>query len=204
MKTANRLNRHGKRAFFLLAVLTLAAPAQAKDAGWRLTLIPSFETIPPVTVEIPGAHATRLAVAREAEAGELEYATTLGALRYARDQAAQHGQEWMAAAKVVERRDKDNLITRVLITADNPLLPALAISPALYDHYEPLLGHGFYVVIPDRGTIALYPRLAGAGIPPREAAALLEFNRLATYPVSREVFQASRAGLTAVGTLEEE
>jgi hypothetical protein len=66
------------------------------------------------------------------------------------------------------------------------------------------LGDGFYVVVPDRSTIALYPRLAGDGIPPRDAARFLQIHRLATYPVSREVFQATRLGLVADGVLTED
>lgn len=201
--TATRPRRHGKRAF--LAVLVAAcATAQAGDAGWRLTIVPTFETEPPVHRPIPGSQTARLAVARQAGHGELEYATTLGALRYARDMASHHAQECFASATIAEQRDEDGVITRVLITSDNPLLPAAAVAPGLYDRFEPILGDGFYVVVPERGTIALYPRLAAVGIPPRDAAALLEKNRLASYPVSREVFRATRLGLVAEGTLTEE
>lgn len=203
MKTATRHSRHGKRAFLaLIAATTLQA--HAGDAGWRLTIIPTFETKPPITAPIPGSRTARLAVARHAGHDALEYATTLGALRYARDMAAAHLEEWLAAAKVEERRDKDGIITRVLITSQDPLLPALAATPAFHTRYEPILGDNFYVVIPDRRTIALYPRLASEGIPPRDAAALLEINRTATYPVSREVFRATRSGLAADGVLSEE
>jgi len=201
--TANRPRRYGKRAFLAL-LLALAAPGRAEDPGWRLTVIPSFETVPPINKPIPGSRTARLAVARHSGHGELEYATTQGALRYAQEMAAQHAQEWIDAADVGERRDADGILTRVLIKSDNPLLPALAVAPGLYDRYEPLLGDGFYVVIPDRNTIALYPRLASEGIPPRDAAGLLEMNRLATYPVSREVFRATRLGLVADGVLSEE
>lgn len=201
--TANRHNRYGKRAFLaLLAALCL--PARAEEAGWRLTILPSFETVPPVTKPIPGSQTARLAVARDAGHGELEYATTQGALRYAQDAAAEHAQDWINASKVEERRDADDVVTRIVIAGTNPLLPALAAAPALYDRYEPVLGDGFYVVVPDRGTIALYPRLGGGGIPAADAAALLELNRLATYPVSREVFRATRLGLVADGMLSEE
>ena len=61
-----------------------------------------------------------------------------------------------------------------------------------------MLGDGFHVIIPERGMIAMYPRLAGR-IPENEAAALLEACRLATYPVSPEVFRATRTGLVADG-----
>ena len=201
--TANRPCRYGKRAFLaLLAAFCLEA--RAEDAGWRLTILPSFETVPPITKSIPGSQTARLAVARHSTHGELEYATTQGALRYAQDAAAQSAQDWIDAAKVDERRDADGIVTRVLITSDDPLLPAIAAAPGLYDRYEPILGDGFYVVVPDRGTIALYPRLAGGGIPARDAAALIERNRLATYPVSREVFRATRRGLVADGILTED
>lgn len=203
--TATRPRHYGKRAFLaLLAALCFEAEAHAGDAGWRLTILPSFETVPPINKPIAGSRTARLAVARHAGHGELEYASTQGALRYAQDAAEQHARDWIDAAEIDERRDADGVVTRVIITSDDPLLPAVAASPALYDRYEPILGDGFYVVVPERGTIALYPRLAGAGIPAQDAAALLERNRLATYPVSREVFRATRLGLVADGELTEE
>jgi len=201
--TANRPRRYGKRAFLAL-IAAFCLEARAEDAGWRLTILPSFETVPPITKSIPGSQTARLAVARHAGHGELEYATTQGALRYAQDAAAQYAQDWIDAAEVKVRRDADGIVTRVLITSNDPLLPAVAAAPGLYDRYEPVLGDGFYVVVPDRGTVALYPRLAGAGIPARDAAGLLEINRLATYPVSREVFRATRLGLVADGVLSED
>ena len=201
--TANRPRHYGKRTFLAL-LLALSATGRAEDAGWRLTIVPSFETVAPITKQIPGSRTARLAVARHAGHGELEYATTQGALRYAQDMAAEYAQDWIEAADVDERRDADGVVTRVLIKSDDPMLPALAASPGLYDRYEPVLGDGFYVVVPERGTIALYPRLAAEGIPDRDAAGLLEMNRLATYPVSREVFRATRLGLVADGVLSEE
>lgn len=201
--TATRPRRHGKRAF--LALLAAAcATAQAGDAGWRLTIVPTFETEPPVHKAIPGSRTTRLAVARHAGHGELEYATTRGALRYAQDIAAQNAAGWIDAAEIDMQRDGDGVVTRIIITSDDPMLPAVAAAPGLYDRFEPVLGDGFYVVVPERGTIALYPRLAGEGIPAQDAAALLEKNRLATYPVSAEVFRATRLGLVAEGVLAEE
>jgi hypothetical protein len=200
---ANRPRRYGKRAFLTL-IAALCLEARAEDAGWRLTILPSFETVPPISKPIPGSRMARLGVARHAGHGELEYATTQGALRYAQDAATQHAQEWIDAANVEERRDADGVVTRVLITSDDPMLPAVAAAPGLYDRYEPVLGDGFYVVVPDRSTIALYPRLAGDGIPPADTAVLLERNRLATYPVSREVFRATRLGLVADGELTED
>ena len=199
--TATRPRRHGKRAFLLFLAWAVPAFAQGQDPGWRLTVAPSFER-PALHEKIPGSHTAVLAVARDAGYGELEYATTRGALHHAQEAAAKHGTEWIAAAKVDVRRGKDRIIESIIITGDDPLLPRLPAAPAFYSHFEPMLGDGFYVIIPERGTIALYPRLAGR-IPANEAAALLEAHRLATYPVSREVFRATRDGLVADGILED-
>jgi hypothetical protein len=195
---ATRPRRHGKRAFVLLLATTVMAAA---DPGWRLTVVPSFER-PLLSENIPGAQTALLAVAREAGYGELEYATTRGAWRRAREIAAKEGGRWIMEADVEMRRDTNRVIDRILITGENPLLPSLAVTPAFFERFEPILGEGFHVIIPDRNTIALYPRLAGE-IPPAEAGALIEIFRLATYPVSREVFRATRRGLEADGILEE-
>jgi len=200
--TANRPAAYGKRAFVLL-MGALCLTAHAGDAGWRLTVIPSFQTKPAIREEIPGSKTAILVVARPSGYGEFEYATTLGALRYAKDIAAAKGAQWITESGVNIRRDKDGVVDRVLITGSDPLLPSLAVAPALYDRFEPVLGDGFHVIIPDRNTIALYPRIAGQ-IPANEAAALLEIKRTATYPVSSEVFRATRLGLVADGELRED
>ncbi len=200
--TATRPRRHGKRAFLaLLASVSIAAGGGAGDLGWRLTMIPSHER-PALHEKIPGSQTALMAVGRHVGYGELEYATTRGAWRWARDRGAKDGNAWLTGAAVDVRRDKNRVIDRVLITGDDPLLPSLALTPAFYEHFEPILGDGFHVIIPDRNTIALYPRLAGH-IPPDEAGSLLEIFRVATYPVSREVFRATRYGLRADGVLEE-
>jgi len=200
--TATRPRSRGKRAFLvLLAAAALVRAEEAPDPGWRLTVIPSFER-PAVHENIPGAKTAIIAAARDAGYDALEYATTRGAWRRARDLADAQGAGWLAAADVQIRRDQHRVINRILITGEDPLLPALAVTPAFYDRFEPLLGAGFHVIIPHRNLIALYPRVGGT-IPPREAAALLEMNRYAGYPVSREVFRAVRGGLAGDGILEE-
>lgn len=199
---ATRPRRHRKRPFIaLLASALLTATNFAADPGWRLTVVPSFER-PAVSESIPGSQTAVLAVAREASYGEFEYATTRGAWKRAREIAAKEGFRWIDASVVDMRRDTNRVIDRILITGTNPLLPSLATSPGFYQRFEPILGDGFHVIIPDRFTIALYPRLAGQ-IPPDEAGAMLETYRLATYPVSLEVFRATRYGLEADGILEE-
>jgi len=200
--TATRPRRRGKRAFLLLlAAVALVRAEGSPDPGWRLTVIPSFER-PALHEKIPGSNTAILAVARPGELGLLEYATTRGAWRWARDRARDHGNDWLDRADIRISRADNRVVERILITGDHPLLPALAVTPALYDRFEPLLGAGFHVIIPDRNTIALYPRVGGL-IPTREAAALLEMHRFASQPVSREVFRATRGGLVADGILEE-
>jgi hypothetical protein len=204
MMTATRPRRHGKCAFLLMAAATACAgAAEPPDPGWRLTVIPSFEQRPALHEKIPGSRTAVLAVARPALYGELEYATTRGALRFSRDFAAKHGPTWLDRANINVRRDKNRVIQRILITGNDQTLPSLATTPAFYRRFEPLLGDGFHVIIPDRGTIALYPRLPGE-IPPADVAALIEIYRLATYPVSTEVFRATRDGLVAEGVLVQE
>lgn len=198
--TATRPRRHSKRAFLVFLAAASAACAQVPDPGWRLTVVPSFQR-PALHEKIPQSQTAVLAVARHAGYGELEFATTRGAMQQARAAAEKHGAAWLAAADVSVRRDRKGIIDRIFITGDDPLLPGLAATPAFYDRFEPMLGDGFHVIIPERGMIAMYPRLAGR-IPENEAAALLEACRLATYPVSPEVFRATRTGLVADGILE--
>lgn len=183
-------------------MLAATAPAQNGDGGWRVTVVPSFPA-PALHEPIRGSRTAVLAAARDSGYGELEFATARDVFQSSRMAAAKFGGEWMDSVKIDIRRDKNRVIESILITApDDPLLPRLALAPAFYDRFEPMLGAGFYVVIPDRNTLALYPRLAG-GIPAGDTAMLLEIHRLATYPVSREVFRARRGGLAADGILED-
>jgi hypothetical protein len=200
--TATRPRRYGKRAFLaLLAAASLARAGDGSDAGWRLTVIPSYER-PAQHENIPGSQTAIVAAARHRSYGEFEYASTKAAWRKAAGLADEQGDAWLRAADVQIRRDRHRVIDRILITGRDPLLPTLALAPAFYDRFEPLLGPGFHVIIPDRNTIALYPR-AGGSIPSDEAAELLQLHRNASYPVSREVFRASRGSLAADGILEE-
>lgn len=201
--TATRLRSHGKRAFLALcAAASFAHAGEAPDPGWRLTVTPSFER-PSRHEKIPGSETAIIAAAREKQYGEIEYATTRGAWRRAREAADAHGDIWLAHANIEIRRDKKRVVDRILITGDDLLLTSLAVTPAFYNRFEPVLGDGFYVVIPDRNTIALYPRLAGR-LPPEEAAMLVQRNRMAVNPVSREVFTATRDGLRTGGVLTDE
>jgi len=200
--TATRPRRYGKRAFLALcAAASLARAGDGADPGWRLTVIPSYER-PAQHENIPGSQTAIVAAARHRGYGEFEYATTKGAWRHATGLAEEQGEAWLSAADVQIRRDRHRVIDRILIQGSNPLLPALALTPAFYDRFEPLLGPGFHVIIPDRTTMALYPR-AGGTIPSDEAAELLRIHRNAAYPISREVFRASRGSLAADGILEE-
>ena len=201
--TATRPRRCGKRAFIaLLAVTAVAGASEIPDMGWRLVVVPSFER-PALHRDIPGSQTAILAVARPAELGLFEYAATRGALRWSRDLGAREGDAWLDRANVKIRRNGKKVVDRILITSSDPMLSALALTPAFYQRFEPVLGDGFHVIIPDRNTIALYPRLAGQ-IPPSEAAALFQTHLLSSHPVSREVFRATREGLVADGILSEE
>jgi hypothetical protein len=201
--TATRPRRHGKRAFLAMAVwIHAAAAGGAPDVGWRLVVVPAFER-PTMHESIPGSQTAIIAAARPEGLGLFEYATTRGAMRWAADLGAEAGAQWLDSANIEIRRGRNRVIESVLITGADPMLSALALTPAFYQRFEPLLGDGFHVIIPDRTTIALYPRLAGE-IPPAEAARLLQSHLIATYPVSREIFRATRDGLVADGILSEE
>jgi hypothetical protein len=201
--TANTTPSHGKRAFLLLILLAnLSVAAPERDHGWREIIVPSIDR-PALFQSIPGSTTASLAVARDTGYDRLDYATTRGAWRWARERGRARGREWLAAAGTEIRRDRHQVIDRILISSDSPLLSSITLTPAFYAKFEPLLGEGFHLVIPDRRTIALYPRLGGR-IPPGDAKVLIEINRLSTYPVSREVFRVTRDGLVADGILSEE
>jgi len=201
--TATRPRSHGKRAFLLLMTGMQAVTfASVPDPGWRLVVIPSFER-PAIHQNIPQSQTAMIAAARDDGHGLFQFATTRGAMRWARDLGVKKGDDWLDKSEMKIRRGKDKVINRILITGKDPLLSAVVLTPAFYRRFEPLLGDGFHVIIPDRNTIALYPRIGGE-IPPLEAAVLLRINILSSFPVSREVFRATAHGLVADGILTEE
>jgi hypothetical protein len=202
MMIANRPCRYGKRAFLALMIGVHAVAADTPDPGWRLVVIPAFER-PKLHQSIPGSQTAIIAAARPASLGLFEYATTRGAMRWANDLGTKEGARWLDAAKIDVRRGRYRVIDRILITSPDPMASSLALTPEFYRRFERLLGDGFHVIIPDRTTIALYPRLAGR-IPPAEASSLLQRFLIAGHPVSREVFRATQDGLVADGILSEE
>ncbi len=199
--TANRPRRHSKCAFVIFFMLTVVV-CSGDGFDWRVTVVPSFPE-PPLYESIRGSRSVVLAAARDSGYGELKFSSARSDFQRAKIIAEKMGGEWLKSVKMEIHRDKNRVIESVVITAsDDPLLPRITIAPAFYDYFEPLLGAGFYVVIPERQLLVLYPRLAG-GIPAKETSALLETYRMATYPVSREVFRSERGGLVAAGILEE-
>ncbi len=97
----------------------------------------------------------------------------------------------------VFERDQDQVIAFALLESKSPFVSSLLLSKELLSTFRQTLGGRIHAVVPSRNKLFLFP--------PGEA--LLHEERLrrefrsALYPVSLEVFEISRRGLMAVGTL---
>ncbi len=183
-----------------LALVATAAAEGPSPAPWSLTIEAAFVR-PALHEPVPGASTAILCAARPDGHGGLEYATTRAAWRLARERGEREGAAWLGALQREMMRNREGVVTHGLLTGTTPLTPAVVLTPAFRAEFEPIFGPDFLVVIPDRYTVGIFPRLAG-GIPPEVAGALANRHFVSAEPVSREVFRVTRDGIRAEGTLE--
>ncbi|MFQ3577726.1 MAG: hypothetical protein SNJ52_01785 [Verrucomicrobiia bacterium] len=97
----------------------------------------------------------------------------------------------------VFERDENQVISFALLESGSPFASSLLLSNQLLSTFRQTLGGRIHVVVPSRSKLFLFPP---GEAPLHEERLRLEY-RTALYPVSLEVFEISRRGLTAVGTL---
>ena len=186
-----------------LGVLLVAGGERPKRELFVVVIEPKV-MVPAVARAIPGAKETVLAAARETEFGGLRY--------YDKEEFESMGLTWeaflergrrsadqlMGTLEVEYIRDEREVIQYALIRSENHRTAGVVLREAFRKEFRETLGPELVVVIPDRFTVIVFPKLGGGyqGIGPK----MIEKFDEAVYPVSVELFQIdAKRGLSAIG-----
>lgn len=183
-----------------LAALAHGAEEAPADPAVRAWLEPKSMRAP-VTLPIVAAERTEIAFGRltadglevfpkgSAEADEALFST-------ARDHAATD----LATLKPRYVRDRHQVIQYAELTSTQPIVASAVLAPKFLPLFKDTLGETVLVVVPNRYTAYVFPRLATRYREyfPMVFAAYGE----TAYPVSVEVFEFSVNGIRAVGVFD--
>lgn len=98
-------------------------------------------------------------------------------------------------------RDSQGVILAIVLDGESPVTCSALFSAELVRQYEDLLGPEFYVAVPTRFRLYLFPKLASRIA--EFAPAVLSDYRVSPHPVSTEVMEVSREGVSVVGQLDD-
>lgn len=169
--------------FLGIAVLTRAAEP---EPDWFLVPEPAF--LGSVQAEaIAGAVRTVLAAFLFRE-GVLERPEPGGVPPFERirEESASWLMGFLDRAETEFIRDKNRVITAVVIRSDEPFVAAAAFAPGFAKRFRDTLGDRVLVAVPSRYVAYVFPGAGGA--PEDFAAAVWREYRATPYPCSTEVF----------------
>lgn len=212
--------RHDQRAIIfgaLFCVMNLAnqagwsqepTPTSSPEINydaWRVWLEPKFMR-PPVSQPVTGAKETLMALGQLTLDGltpfrkeeftslglEPELFTRLGSLNAATD-----------LAKVRFRFDRNprKIIRYAAVESTEPVVAAAVMCPGFLDLWKNTLGEKILLVVPNRYTAYLFPRIASEY--QEYAPMVLRAYRETAYPVGLEVFELSADGWRCMGSYSE-
>ncbi len=98
-------------------------------------------------------------------------------------------------------RDKNQVIEYAALRSEQPIVATAVFSEKFLELFRETLGDKVLVVVPNRSTAFVFPRLASHY--ESYAEMVLEAYRATPFPVSVEVFEVSAQGWKAVGVYEE-
>lgn len=110
-------------------------------------------------------------------------------------------EEVLAGAATVWIRDASGVKEGAVLDGTSPNFCAALFAPGLVDLFEDVFGPEFYVAVPSRFRLYVFPKLASD--PGLFAPLVLSEYRAATYPVSQELFEVRAGSIRAVGLLDD-
>ncbi len=98
-------------------------------------------------------------------------------------------------------RDHRNVINYAILQSDDPFLSSVLLSKKLHPMFKEKLGENIHIVIPERGTLYLFPAEGGKldGYGP----SIVKRFKTSKNPVSVEVFLLTADSFRVVGELEQ-
>ncbi len=191
--------------FLPLLALTIAG-ARAQEAGKLFVLIEPKFMKAPVVSPIAGAQKSELVAGMMGET-EVAYLPRARFDELAADwpafaeKARANADEEVKSLKLEYVRDRKKVITYAEVRSPHGLIASAALSSKFLALFKDTLGEKVLIVIPNRTVAYVFPALASNY--QDYAPLILEAYRATAFPVSKEVFELSAAGLKAVGAFEE-
>lgn len=209
--------RHSQRAITLLSLFcVMSLPLRGQEAAttlspeinydaWRVWLEPKFMR-PGAAQPVTGAKQTLLAFGQLTEDGltafHKEEFAALGIdpepfLRLASLNAAAD----LAKLHFRFERNQRKIIRYVAVESEAPVVASAVMCPGFLDLWKNTLGEKILLVVPNRNTAYLFPRIASEY--QEYAPMVLRAYHETAYPVGIEVFELSAEGWRCLGSYSE-
>jgi hypothetical protein len=191
--------------FLIFVSALLPAGLRADETEWRVFLEPKFLRAP-VTSPIQSARKTDIAAGRLAD-GELQVLakgdfTALG-IEWSEfaERAKQNAASDLASLKPRFERNARKIIVYGALESEKPIVASAVLAPGFLDLWKDTLGEKVLVVVPNRHTAFVFPRIASD----YQSYYPMVFRayRDSTHPISVEVFEVSKTGWKCVGIYQE-
>jgi hypothetical protein len=211
--TPQRTIGDSRVALFFAALLCLITPiAHAEDTAaaidptqWRVWMEPKFMHTP-VVVPLAEAQRTELAAGALSPGGLTAFTKDDFAALLV-DRELFHSVAILNTAYDLKKlrfrfeRDKHRVIRYAAIESDEPVVASAVLFPGFLDLWKNTLGEKVLIVVPNRYTAYLFPRLATDYLD--YAPMIFRAYRDTAYPVSVEVFEIGPDGWHCLGAYAE-
>jgi len=97
-------------------------------------------------------------------------------------------------------RDTKGVLQMAVLTADSPLLATGILTKGFLSRFSALFGPELLVAVPARNKVYIFPKLANRI--PEMGGTIRDDYLISPMPVSTEVFELTKNGLKAVGTVD--
>lgn len=97
-------------------------------------------------------------------------------------------------------RDSKGVLQMAVLSADSPLLGTCVLTKGFLTKFSALFGPELLIVIPARNKVYVFPKLANRV--PEMCTTIRDDYLISPMPVSTELFELSKSGIKAVGTIE--
>lgn len=201
-----RLSRlHVLTIFVTLFLVSASAKTLANDqeGAPALLIVPDFER-PPVSLYLAGSKRTLATPALINKSGQITYLKSDALktpeawdsfVKEARDRSLLE----LATLDPTMVRDAHGVIQMAVITTDSPVTASCILLPGFLQHFSAIFGPEILIAIPTHNKICIFPKLANHL--PQMAGAIRDDYLISPKPASTEIFELSRNGLHAVGSL---
>ena len=106
----------------------------------------------------------------------------------------------MATLNPLMVRDSHQVIQAAVMSSDDPRLASCILNPGFLRRFSAIFGPELIVAIPSRTKIYVFPKLANRL--PEMIQAIHDDYLISPQPVSTELFELSKKGMRAIGTVD--